>query len=123
MNLNPSHTILSQNIIIVECDEHQDKGCACECEQTRMINIGQSFGGTPVYFIRWNPDDYDPETDKKVETLAKRNKLLGDFLRDIMKNRIEVPKNLVSAIYLYYDGWNGLQNESWKSLLDFVSDV
>jgi hypothetical protein len=23
-----------------------------------MVNIGQSFGGMPVYFIRFNPDDY-----------------------------------------------------------------
>jgi hypothetical protein len=31
-----------------------------------MVNIGQTFGGIPVYFIRWNPDDYSPENDKKI---------------------------------------------------------
>ena len=35
-------------IIVVECDEDQHRGRACVCEQTRMVNIGQSFGGVPV---------------------------------------------------------------------------
>jgi len=42
-------------IVILECDEYQHRDRQCLCEQTRMVNIGQSFGGIPVYFIRWNP--------------------------------------------------------------------
>jgi hypothetical protein len=109
-------------IFVLECDEHQHRDRACTCEQTRMVNIGQSFGGTPVYFIRWNPDNYCPESDKKnPEILAKRHKLVGDLISDIQKNRIQLPNALVSVIYLYYDGWSSLADEQWQILTPFES--
>ena len=107
-------------IVVLECDEHQHQDRQCLCEQTRMVNIGQSFGGLPVYFIRWNPDDYSPENNRKnPEELAKRYKLVGDLIRDIKKEKHILPKALVSAIYLYYDGWDGLSAENWTVLSEF----
>lgn len=107
-------------IIIVECDENQHKERPCECEQLRMINIGQSFGGIPVYFIRWNPDKYKPKNDKKIqEKLSKRHKLCGDLIEDIKNSNIDLSKSLVSAIYLYYDGWSSIVDEKWQSLIIF----
>lgn len=104
-------------IVILECDEHQHRERPCLCEQTRMINIGNSFGGIPVYFIRWNPDEYNPEnTNKHPEILSKRYKLCGDVINDIKNNRISLPFGLVSAIYLYYDGWASFADEQWKTL-------
>jgi hypothetical protein len=82
-----------------------------------MVNIGQSFGGIPVYFIRWNPDDYSPENDKKnPEELTKRHKLVGSLIQDIKKNKHTLPAELVSAIYLYYDGWTSLEETEWQIL-------
>ena len=102
-------------IVVLECDEHQHQDRQCLCEQTRMINIGQSFGGIPVYFIRWNPDDYSPEDDKKdPEEITKRHKLVGDLIRDIKLGRHLLPKGLVSVFYMYYDGWSSMSNESWE---------
>ena len=107
-------------IVILECDEHQHQDRQCLCEQTRMVNIGQSFGGLPVYFIRWNHDDYSPENSRKnPEELAKRYKLVGDLICDIKKNKHTLPTALVSAIYLYYDGWDGLSAENWTVLSEF----
>ena len=104
-------------IVVLECDEHQHQDRQCLCEQTRMVNIGQSFGGIPVYFIRWNPDDYSPESDRKrPEELSKRYKLVGDLLRDIHKEKHVLPRALVSAIYLYYDAWNSLADATWHTL-------
>lgn len=104
-------------IIILECDEHQHKDRNCACEQIRMINISQSFGGIPTYFIRWNPDNYTPKNKKKTqEPITKRHKLCGDLINDIKNNRIELPPALVSAIYLYYDGWESLAEEKWEIL-------
>jgi hypothetical protein len=102
-------------IIVLECDEHQHKHRACSCEQTRMVNIGQTFGGIPVYFIRWNPDDYQTENDKKQpENLERRHKLCGDLINDIKNRKIELPNALVSVIYLYYDEWSTLADEQWQ---------
>ena len=108
-------------IVILECDEHQHQERACACEQTRMVNIGQSFGGIPVYFIRWNPDDYRPEKSrKKPEDIKKRYKLVGDLLDDIKSNKVALPAALVSALYMYYDGWASLAEEEWKIMTPYA---
>ena len=36
-------------IIILECDEDQHRYRICECEQTRMVNISQSFNHRPSF--------------------------------------------------------------------------
>ena len=108
----------SDKIIILECDEHQHKTRDCVCEQTRMINISQSFGGTPVYFIRWNPDKYTTENNE-MEKIGKRHKLVGEMLKNIYENKLKLPDALLSAIYLYYDGWTGIHNEKWQQILNF----
>jgi hypothetical protein len=112
---------LIDKIIILECDEHQHKNRNCTCEQTRMVNIGQSFGGTPVYFIRFNPDDYISLNNKQVENIQKRYKLLGELINSILTNKITLPKSLVSAFYMYYDDWDGFENEEWKIITAIVN--
>ena len=112
---------LGDKIIILECDEHQHRERACLCEQTRMVNIGQSFGGIPVYFIRWNPDDYSPANSrKKPEDIKKRYKLVGDLIADIKENKATLPEALVSALYMYYDEWSSLAEEEWKVLTHYT---
>lgn len=105
-------------IVILECDEYQHRERACECEQTRMINIGQSFGGVPVYFIRWNPDEY--KSPGLAESVNKRHKLVGALLGDIQKGLAVLPNALVSALYMYYDGWTSLAHEQWVILTPFL---
>ena len=102
-------------IVILECDEHQHNDRACICEQTRMVNISQMFGGIPVYFIRFNPDTYTPKHEALSEdTITKRYKTCGDFIQDIKDQRIKLPNALLSVIYLYYNGWSGLNEEEWN---------
>jgi hypothetical protein len=111
---------LDDKIIILECDEHQHRDRDCICEQTRMINIGQGYGGLPVYFIRWNPDVYSPQIEhKEVESVSKRYKLVADYIHDIINKRINLPYALLSVIYLYYDGWNRLADEEWNRIILF----
>jgi hypothetical protein len=106
-------------IIILECDENQHKERACECEQSRMINIGQSFGGIPIYFIRWNPDKYKPKyKEHKQESINNRHKLCGDLISDIKQKKYIFPNNnaFISVIYLYYDNWDNINAENWQVL-------
>ncbi len=108
---------LGDKILVLECDEHQHMDRPCLCEQTRMVNIAQSFGGLPTYFLRWNPDDYSPlNARKRVEELSKRHALVGDYIRDIAEGRICLPSALCAAIYFYYDDWDGLSNTAWTTL-------
>ena len=108
---------LEDKILIIECDENQHKDRNCECEQTRMVNISQSFGGTPVYFIRFNPDDYS--SNKKPENIKTRYKLIGDFIQDIINNKIILSEALISVIYLYYDGWDKIINQKWNIIMSY----
>jgi hypothetical protein len=110
-------------IVILECDEHQHKDRQCECEQTRMINIGQSFGGMPVYFIRWNPDTYVPGDIRNSEVVSKRHKLVSDYIQSIENGDIPLPNALVSVLYMYYDGWTTLAEAQWITLMSFESHM
>ena len=104
-------------IVILECDEHQHRERSCVCEQVRMVNIGQSYGGIPVYFIRFNPDNYSPKSERKYpEQLQKRYKLLSDLLVSIKSGKTILPIALVSYLYMYYDDWSSLAEEEWKVL-------
>ena len=108
-------------VIILECDENQHKERSCECEQTRMVNIAQSFGGTPVYFIRFNPDHYSPYDDEAdCEKLQKRYSTLTKFIKDTMSKSIKLPHAFASAFYMYHDGWKILQEENWAVLSPFA---
>ena len=112
---------LPDKIIVLECDEHQHRERNCACEQTRMVNISQSFGGVPVYFLRWNPDDYAPEDDRKEpECVSARHKLCADFLECVLSGRTALPETgaLVYAMYLYFDGWSDyFDTNAWTTVL------
>lgn len=106
-------------IVILECDEHQHRERQCLCEQTRMVNISQSYGGTPVYFLRWNPDNYTSVDGKLPDLIAKRHKLVADYIRDIRDNKVKLPQGLLSVFYMYYDGWTGLSDTEWSIITPF----
>ena len=112
---------LGDKILVVECDENQHKERACSCEQARMVNIAQSFGGVPIYFIRWNPDNYKTEKKKQVP-LNQRYTLLSELLIAIKSCKHVVPTGLVSVIYMFFDGWEGrvsMAESNWTTLLEF----
>lgn len=95
--------------VCLEVDENQHKSYACECEQGRMIQIHQDFGGTPVLFIRYNPDDYIDHFGRKNKPDTKRLRTLLNVLNGL-KNRINLYEKWddpLSVIYLFYDGFNG----------------
>lgn len=97
---------LDNLIIIVENDENQHKTYECECEQKRMINIYESYGGTPVHFIRFNPDNYVSK-NKLLSSLSHRHKKLLDVINSIKNNKnfyLEYSK--ISVQYLYYDNYD-----------------
>jgi hypothetical protein len=111
---------LADKVIIVECDEHQHRDRDPLCESVRMKNIGQTYGGLPVYFIRWNPDTYLSFNPSKLQDeLRIRNKLLSALIKDIIEDTVILPTCLVAVIYLYYDGWNGLAAQQWNILTAF----
>ena len=111
---------LPDRVIIVECDENQHKERACVCEQTRMVNIGQAFGGLPVYFIRWNPDEYACSSELQRVLVRKRQEELGELVTHWTTCALEdlpVTGGLVWCFFMYFDGWEGLHRETWARVV------
>ncbi len=90
--------------IVVEVDENQHKSYACECEQVRMIQIHQSFGGTPVIFVRYNPDEFSTNGKKCEVTEGTRRKVLIDLLQQY--RNVKEWTTPLSVIYLFYDDYD-----------------
>ena len=91
------------NITILEVDENAHRTYACECEQARMVNISQDFGGIPVIWVRFNPDSYTDNFGKKHR--GNINSRM-DKVVEVLKNCEEYrPIGLMSIIYMYYDGY------------------
>jgi len=112
-------------ILILECDEYQHKDRQISCETTRMKNIGQSYGGIPIYFIRWNPDNYKPGNNiKKKDLINTRQIVVCEYIKSIINDKITLPTDsLVSVLYMYYDGWTNINEAKWISITKFEKDI
>jgi len=90
--------------VILEVDENQHSSYDCLCEQTRMINIYQDFGGIPIIFVRYNPDQYKNNHGKIIKSNSNRHKILLEFLNGLKNKTIwSLP---LSVIYFFYDGFD-----------------
>lgn len=117
---------LIDRVIVLEVDEHQHRERPCECEQTRMINVSQSFGGRPVLWIRYNPDTYRPgpfNCRKQVVMCEKhpptlRMRVLVNVIRNMLEARSLIPDAFVSVMYLFFDGWkDGIGETEWHVIM------
>lgn len=92
--------------VIVEVDENQHNSYSPECEISRMKQIFQDFGGTPIIFVRYNPDTYTDNLGNSHAASAQRSNKLITLLKEL-KNYQEwnVP---LSVYYMFYDGYNGI---------------
>ena len=93
-------------VVIVENDENQHKSNACTCEQSRMIELHQSFGES-VHFIRFNPDRFVQSATGETGfvDLNLRHRELYHILQSLLKQ----PGLFFSSHpgltvrYMYYD--------------------
>ena len=95
----------NDHVVIVEVDEDQHKSYEQSCEQTRMINITQSYGGMPVFWIRYNPDAFKMNKSKRRKDVPKfqRERHLLEWIR-FAQNLTMTSLGLV--VYLYYDEYS-----------------
>lgn len=99
---------LGYQFIIVEVDENRHKGNPKICEVTRMVQIYQDFGGVPVVFIRYNPDDYVNnlgERQKGTRENPTREKRLINLIKKLSRKDVDLDTLPYLSVYtLYYDG-------------------
>ncbi len=89
--------------VILEVDEYQHRSYNCLCEQVRMINITQAFGGTPIFWIRYCPHEFIPANSFAKSTISKtkREAHLLEWLQLAFKRDMH---HLAEVVYLFYDG-------------------
>src|SRR5579875_1099830 len=104
--------------VILEVDENQHSSYSCECEYSRMVQVFQDFGGIPIIFIRFNPDEYRDENNKLIKSYTGRENKLLELLHSL-SNIKELPYPFLIT-YLYYDGFNN--NISFLAI-DFINNV
>jgi hypothetical protein len=103
------------HFVYVEVDEHQHQSYACECEQTRMINLVEARG-MPVRFIRYNPDIYEPVKEQRTQKQEQREKKLVEYVKYAM-NHSPIDENAVSnVLYLFYDEYD-MKKQEWNILI------
>lgn len=105
------------HFVYVEVDEHQHQSYACECEQTRMINLVEARG-MPVRFIRYNPDVYEPVKGQRTQKQEQREKKLVEYVKYAMKHS---PVNdhahaHSNVLYLFYDEYD-MKKQEWNILI------
>jgi len=98
------------HIVVLEVDEHQHKGYGKECDEVRMVNVYQSFGGLPVKFIRYNPDEFVVNGKKHNPSFAYRVKLLQEHLRYAAEDPA------VSALSVKYMFYNDHETTPFKAV-------
>ncbi len=92
--------------LIIEVDENQHR--VYECEKTRMINISQSFGGMPVWFVRYNPDGFRHPSEKRRKINVSQSKRLETLVRWIRYLFDRNPGDggmFVGVIKIFFDGY------------------
>jgi len=76
------------------------------CDLPRMINLHQDIGA-PVYFIRYNPDEYSKDGKKKNPTDNARKKTLTNWIKWV-KDYAKEDKvtDGLHVLYLFYNEYD-----------------
>jgi hypothetical protein len=105
--------------IVIECDENQHKSKEYE-EEEREWDIYDDLAKRPIVFIRFNPDSYKDENNKKINSCFKICKQTGiqiiankkEFTKRLTKLKETIqfhlenkPKKNINIIKLFYDNF------------------
>jgi len=94
------------HFVIIEIDEDQHSSYEKQCEISRMKEITFAVG-MPVFFVRYNPDDYKDSHNKKSKiTKAKREEILLQWVKYTMKTPPNNENEFLRVVYLFYDGFS-----------------
>lgn len=103
---------MATHVVILEVDENQHKSYPCECEQVRMVNVTQAYGGLHVFWIRYNPDAFKGCSTTLTDN--DREKHLLDWVKWSLEH---IPSQLAEVVYLFYDGCDKVSKASEIQIL------
>lgn len=113
---------LGIKVLIIEIDENQHTGYESICENKRLMQISQDLGHRPVIFIRFNPDEYINEYNRKISScwsidkkglsiikkdkkIEWKNRLtsLSDEIQSFFQNETKGTDKTVTISHLFFD--------------------
>lgn len=105
------------HIVVLEVDELQHAHRGYSCDNKRMLDVFNTYGGLPVVFIRFNPDAYTlknqlvPVADVGKVDQPRLVKLVDTISVQLQK----IPEHHITIIRMYYDNTqhNNIIQRSW----------
>lgn len=108
------------HVVIIECDENQHQQHYYSCDNKRLMELFQDFGFRPLVVIRFNPDKYIDNMNKKHQScFSIHNKFDVPIVEsNELKRRLEklgnltkfslgcVPEKEITTHYMFYDNYN-----------------
>ena len=91
---------LPGHVVIGEVDEFQHGYPGYECENKRMLDVWNSYGGMPVVMLRWNPDAFKLGGITRKVSWEKRLQLFKEML---IKCLASPGPHLFTVHRLFYD--------------------
>ncbi len=87
------------HVVVLEVDELEHAQPGYECDNRRMLDVFNAYGGTPVVFLRYNPDT-PTFGDKKRKFNAQRRKQV--LLSELRAALAQPPQHALSIVRLFY---------------------
>lgn len=88
------------HVTIVEVDEHQHAQPGYACDDRRMLDVWNAYGGMPVVFIRWNPDAFAMGGKPARCSMPGRLEALE---RQLRARLAAPPDHLLTIVRMFYD--------------------
>lgn len=86
--------------LVLEVDEGQHAASGYSCDERRMVDIYNGYGGIPVVFVRLNPDAFKIKKKKRELTMQKRLEMLKKEVEHFLHTP---PKNHFEIHRMFYD--------------------
>ncbi|KAL4856933.1 hypothetical protein ACK3TF_002970 [Chlorella vulgaris] len=96
---------MATHVIALEVDENAHRASSYDCENRRVIDIFNSYGGSPLVFIRYNPDTPTfPNKQREGFIDSYRKEVLFSVLRQAMNT---VPEHHLTIHRVFYPNETG----------------
>ena len=89
-------------VLICECDEKQHLYSAGDytCDERRISDLFDEFGGSQVVVVRWNPDSYAVAQGVRRATKRERMQRMLEVMQQVL---VSPPQEMLKIYYLYFD--------------------
>lgn len=105
---------VATHVVVLEVDEFEHARPGYECDNRRMLDVYNAYGGMPVVFVRYNPDT--PEIDGRRRAMPSQRRK-GLLVSEVCAALRAPPVHPLSIVRVMYSG-RGVVQRSWVDPYD-----